>query len=292
MNDKDIRNAFENMTAGADAARVVYSVQSAIGGKKATIRLRFPRTVIAAVCLMLAMAVSVGAYAVYKQLTIETPDDGPYDYIVKISESENGESELVTLSEEVMEELTDYVREEHGLMWMYKGFETWTDLADWLDCGILTSELFGDVPSYMIGLEPDNISLTSYKTSDNSYLLIDGSNEVIGTDYDCNTTLQIPLTGEISQYNSYAALTGESNLHVNDEGWLVLEDTHTAGSTEVISHTSKSGLQAAITATKIENTYFTAGHVYLDGVIYRFGISGSDKDETVEVMKTIIDSLK
>lgn len=307
MNDNDIRKAFLNLTEGTDASRVTDAVKAEI--KPAAVRkhrLKLPRYVFAAAALMVALAVSAGAYAVYRQLTIETPDSGAFDYIVHIDGGENGETEMITLSEEIVEALDKYKAEKTNLRQSGDGFEfglsfdTWQDAADWLDCGIMTSDILGDVPEDLVFMNGDGVTLYANYNSEGELVNIQLScnNEIKDSELSCWMNVTIPLSGKWEQYSTAVSITGE--MYIDENGRLTVGDTHDPSATEVITYEAANGITAEITTTRQINGageyssewYDVSGYIFNDSIIYQFIVHGPEKDAAVEAVKAIADSLK
>ena len=70
MNDNEIRNAFDRMTETVHPEQVEDAVREQLSAKEKRRRIRFPRAVVAAACVLALTAVSAGAYGVYRNVAI------------------------------------------------------------------------------------------------------------------------------------------------------------------------------------------------------------------------------
>ena len=288
MNDHEIRNAFGKLTETADPARVEERVRGRTTAKTERKRLRFPRAVLAAACILAVTAVSAGAYAVYRNIRIQVHPDGNFAYTAMFRDAG---TETVVLSEDVMAELAERgVRNdgESGESFYERRvkFDTWEDAAEWLDCGVLTSDLLGGTLQNTVW--GADILLSPYYVEGELYSVgVYGTNDL---PYDdplsfCRTEVLIPVSEELHRYiaegrfGTSAALTG-----------------NTAGDTEVISYTSESGLSAEIAVTYMDRPdkrFAYEAHAFLlhGGIVYEFVLANEEKNTALTWMKELIDSL-
>ena len=279
MNDNEIRNAFEKMAETVHPERVEDAVRERLSAKEKRRRIRFPRAVVAAACVLALTALSVGAYGVYRNVAIYlTEEEGPYSYEVQINFGED----RIALSEEVMEELAQYdtrqinMEEGRGVYDIGKMFDSWEEAEEWLGCDLLNSNCFGDTH------EDVSICLRSvYYEDELTSVHLTGVNSLVDMEYSCcNISIQIPVSGQIP-----GIVFGGGSYTVEY-----------SGTDEIIPYTAENGLSADIILTERTNGYSTSYnariYLYHGGIVYEYHLFNPDKDTAVTYMKQILDSLQ
>ena len=272
MNEHDISKAFDNLTGGVNPEAVIRGVRSQIRSAASKKRLRFPKAALLAAALILLLTVSAGAYAVYHGFSIELPEGGIYDYILRIGQdgTKDSESEIPVLTEEVLLKI-EAIRsetqpvtssdgyEQYGLI----EFDTWRDAADWIDCGLLTGDtVMSEKPALW----------AYYENGTLQYLTLYSQNAA------CTTDILIPVTGSAQQYEHFVR-TGTSDTL-----------------TETRSFDTSGGLHAEIVITGTSDVHasdvYASGYVIHGGIIYRFDVTAPTADEAAETIRRIADTLK
>lgn len=285
MNDNDIRQGFERMMADVHPERVENAVRERLAGKEREERkrVRFPRAAAVAACVLALTAVSAGAYGIYREIFIQVENDGQFDYTA-IFAPEDGQWGTVTLSEEVLAELPAYDKEQismsegRSIYDVGRIFDTWEDAAEWLDCGMLVSDLFGGIPDNIV-FGGDILLTSEYHDGELLFAEVIGSNILPDMDAFCMTAVQIPVGIEQDYFGHAVSVTGE-----------------TISSTEVISYTATNGLHAEIAVTYKDYpdgrfVYVAHAFLYHNGLIYDFQLNHEDRETAVTYMKQILDSL-
>jgi hypothetical protein len=247
-------------------------------------RVRFPRAAVVA-CVLALTTVSVGAYGAYRNVRIQIENkDGVFDYTAIIA-PDDGAWGNITFREGVLEELPLYDRaqismdEGRSIYDVGKIFETWEDAAEWLDCGMLVSDLFGGIPDNIV--YGGDILLTSqYHDGELQFAEVCGSN-ILPENMDafCMTTVQIPVGIEQEYFGHAVSLAGESITK-----------------TELFFYTASNGLEAEIAVTYKDYpdgrfVYVAHAFLYHNGLIYDFQLNHEDRDTAITCMKQILDSL-
>ncbi len=286
MNDNDIRQGFAEMTADVRPERLEDAVRErlAVKEREERKRVRFPRAAVAFACVLALTAVSVGAYGIYREVFIQIENDGVFDYTTVFA-PDDGQWGNITLSEEVLEELPLYDKEQismsegRSIYDVGKIFDTWEDAAQWLDCGMLVSDLFGGIPGNIV-FGGDILLTSEYHDGELLFAEVIGSNTLPDMDAFCMTTVQIPVGIETDYFGHAVSLAGES-----------------ISQTEVVSYTAENGLDAEIAVTYRDYpdgrfVYVAHAFLYHKGLAYDFQLNHEDKDTAVSYMKQILDSLR
>lgn len=292
MNDRKIREAFLYLTENSDAERVEENVRRKLVERETPERhhRRFPKAALAAACVLLVLAVSAGAYAVYQNLHIYVRDDGHGPYTVMFH-FRGEETEMAELSDEVLAEIMENCKKKDGesnedFYARRIKFAAWEEAAEWLDCGMLTSDLLGEPvqntvwgADILISASIDEGEVYSVNVWGTNYL---PDKEDLGL---CYTEVTIPVSEELRQL-VMAGLVGKSaDLTGVPEG-----------ETEVISYHAENGLSAEIAVTYIDRpdnrfAYTANAFVLHKGIMYDFSLSDTDGNTALQYMKHIIDSL-
>ena len=302
-------DAFVQMTAEADPGKVQAAVLAGMtdSGKRKLPGKRILR--IAAACAaMLVLSVTVYAAAM-KYLTVQVSEGTWHDFMVHIDEEAGS---MITLPAEKMEELQKHIRTQEDILnGVRKGktFDSWQEAADWLDCGLLVSELLSgdDVkwnPITLIanpGTTPEgesviwNVSISGSwnraETNDGGYL-----------------SITIPLSGTWDQHGIAVRYGG---LTVDENGRLVSDGKPTENTVTVTEYTTVSGIPVEITDVlhntpvpviegntiiewdySILNTVSTSMHFLHGGIIYDWDINTANNTSSAELAKAIADSLQ
>ena len=285
MNDHELKRAFDTMTENVRPNRVEDRVRKRISEKTDRRRVRIPRAAVVA-CLLALTAVSVGAYGVFRNvfIQIENCDIGVFDYtaIFKTDDEMWGN---ITFHDDVLEELPAYdkelifVEEGRSIYDVGKIFDTWEDAAEWLDCGMLVSDLYGGIPDNIV-FGGDILLTSQYHDGELQFVEVSGSNTLPeNMDAFCMTTVQIPF-GVNSEYFGHAvSLAGESITK-----------------TEVFFYTAENGLNAEIAVSYRDYpdgrlVYVATAFLYHKGLTYDFQLNHEDRDTAIAYMKQILDSL-
>ena len=285
MNDNEIRNAFDRMTETVHPERVEDAVRERLSAKEKQRRIRFPRAVVAAACVLALTAVSAGAYGVYRKnvgirLGSEIDDvyisDAQLSYEVSYGVEDN---EQVVFADEKIKEFLNYERQAgKTISEVGKKFSTWEEAAEWLDCGLLTSNLL-DKPSAEHSSEGKvAFAVHSAQNGEPFYAVVTGTSDLPLGEYYCNMSVLFPLSEQCGN-KTYAVARGEV--------------------VDMISYAAKNGLSAEIIVTEKpkeimrRTEYLVEGYIYHSGLMYTFQLSDStDKDTAVTYMKQILDSLE
>lgn len=279
MNDNEIRKAFDMITAAVQPQTVEKHIRNSITERQHShIRFVFPRKAVVLVCLLVAAAISVSAYTVYRSITIRRFDTGkPYAYEIVVML----EQDRIQLEEEVIEKLTPYnanqVDADKGISVYDAGklFNTWEEAQAWLGCNLLSSNLLG----YSHEKAPLCL-LSQYSDTELTGVSIAGSLHIAGTDYSvCNLSVSIPLSADTDGY-AFGAGNYTEQL---------------TGKDEIFPYTSKNGISCDIILTKRQNekqtNYNAVAYLYHQGAVYSFSIFNKDKNTAHDLMQQILDSL-
>lgn len=293
MNDEKIRDAFLHLTESADGERVEENVRRKLAERETPERhhRRFPKVALAAACVLLVLAVSAGAYAVYQNLHIYVKDDGHGPYTVMFH-FRGEETEMAELSDEVLAEIMEKCKKKDGesnedFYARRIKFAAWEEAAEWLACGMLTSDLLGE-PVQNTVWGADVLISASIHEGEIYSVNIWGTNRLpdkgaLGL---CYTEVTIPVAEELRQL----VMTGRFGKSADLIG--VPE-----GETEVISYHAENGLSTEIAVTYMDRpdnrfAYTANAFVLHKGIMYDFSLADDDRDTALQYMKDIIDSLK
>lgn len=284
MNNNEIRQGFAEMTETVCPERVENAVRGRLAVKEERKRVRFPRTAVIA-CVLALTTVSVGAYGVYRNVRIQIENnDGVFDYTT-IFTPDDGVWGNIALHDGVLEELPLYDKaqismdEGRSIYDVGKIFDTWEDAAEWLDCGMLVSDLFGGIPDNIV-FGGDILLTSQYHDEELQFVEVTGSN-TLPEDMDafCMTTVQIPFGIEQNSFGHAVSLAGENIRR-----------------TELFFYTAGNGLDAEIAVTDMDYpdgrlVYVAQAFLYHNGLIYDFQLNHEDRDTAIAYMHAILDSL-
>ena len=326
--DKELRRALTEMTGDADPGRVENAVRDRICGAENPIGTRrIPggyrrpvRAVLAAVMvLMLAMS---GYAAVQKLMTVTLPEEGPYDVVVEMPEDAG---RMIVLPEEKRKELQAHVVLPEDIKnGVYaekeRRFDTWTEAAVWLDCGMLTSDLLTEKEREWakdLGQSWGNVNLL---VNNNVYPTLGERTSInlSGTVY-CSLlaedefawlSVRIPLSGDWESYG-HAVTYSLDKMYESEDAIIADLENHEKTSTDgsVTQYTTASGIRteiAVLTVPKI-STVLKNGiavgteridsiqiHLFFlhEGILYELHFSAPDAESGTETAKAIAESMK
>lgn len=294
MNDHDIATAFSNITSSADGSRTANMVRMRINASEKQRNVMFGRKCLIAACLVFLLILTVGAYTIHRSLSIKVPDAGPFDYVMEVKldeeQTDSHSEEMLTLSDAIIAELENYrydVSSGKSIYDVGRIFDSWEEAAHWLNCGILTSEMLGDIPENVTW--GGEIVLISIYSSDGELRCVQltGTNAIIGKDASCMTTVIIPLSGEWEQYGAAASF----DARINEDGVLELPEGQPSDSMRVSSFTTACGNQAQIAVVKSRNVYNATGYFVENSIIYSFSVSHEEETTATDLVKQIIESI-
>jgi len=281
--EKKLYEAFLRMTADADPGKVQAAVLAEMGMEKQKVRYIPAKKILrtAAACAAV-LVLSVTVYAAAKYLTVTVPENGKYDYLVKVSSADG----TAKVDMDALQELEALVITQEDIQAgnrVSKIFDTWAEAADWLDCGLLVSDLMTEDDT-----EWGKVTLTSYADHEGklSTLHLSGGTVIKDTGERCTVMVNIPLDAWGERYD------------------LVMgygEDTHTGRTTETAEYTTPAGIQTEIvdvaSLSLDENgstirIYDTTLHFFHDGILYQISIGGRHTESQAELAKAIADSMK
>ncbi len=275
-------DAFVQMTADADPGKVQAAVLAGMTdpGKRKLPGKRILR--IAAACVaMLVLSVTVYAAAV-KYLTVHVPENGKYDYLVKVTDGE-GVARVDRDALRELEALAITQEDIEAVNRVSKTFDTWTEAAGWLDCGLLVSERLTEADT-----EWGKVTLTAYANRDGklSTLTLTGSTVETETGEACTVCVSIPLEAWGEKYDLVVGYG---------------KDTHSGRTTETMEYITPAGIRAEIVDVAVltldENgstirVYDTTLHIFHEGILYQISIGGRHTESQAELAKAIADSLQ
>ncbi|MBR5444737.1 MAG: hypothetical protein IKV57_01355 [Clostridia bacterium] len=279
--EQKIHEAFAAMTAEADPKRVLEEVRARIPGEETYRRRmgrRLLRTVIAAAAVL---ALSVTVYAAVKQLSVTIPENGEYDYLVKVTDGSGGEAKI---DKDALQELESLAMTQEDIQngFLRKTFDTWQEAADWLDCGLLVSDLL--TPD---GTEWGTVTLSAFADGDGKLATVSltGGCSISGTEEGCSVTVNSPLESWGERFDLVMGY-GEND-----------RSRHT---TDTIDYTTPSGFPVqivnvgalyAVDGTTVRK-YATTLHLYHGGILYSIHIDGRHTDPKTDLAYMLADSLR
>ncbi|MBR4961876.1 MAG: hypothetical protein IKY52_13350 [Clostridia bacterium] len=281
--EKELYDAFLQMTADADPGKVQAAVLAETGREKQKVRYipskRILRTA-AACAAVLMLSVTVYAMAA-KYLTVTVPENGEYDYLVKVSSSE-GTAKVDRDALRELEALAVTQEDIEAGTWVSKTFDTWAEAADWLDCGLLVSDLMAEDDT-----EWGKVTLTSYADKEGklSTLHLTGGTVIPDTGERCTVMVNIPLDAWGERYDLVVGFG---------------EDTHSGRTTETVEYTTPAGIQteivdvASLSLDEEGSTiriYDTTLHIFHEGILYQITIGGRHTESQADLARTIADSM-
>ena len=275
-------DAFVQMTAEADPGKVQAAVLAGMTdpGKRKLPGKRILR--IAAACAaMLVLSVTVYAAAV-KYLTVQVPENGKYDYLVKVTDGEG----VARVDRDALRELEALAITQEDIQaggWVSKTFDTWTEAAGWLDCGLLVSDRMTEADT-----EWGKVTLTAYANRDGklSTLTLTGGTVETETGEACTVCVNIPLEAWGEKYDLVVGYG---------------KDTHSGRTTETMEYITPAGIHTEIvdvaSLSLDENgstirVYDTTLHIFHEGILYQISIGGRHTESQAELAKAIADSLQ
>jgi len=283
MMKNKLYDAFLQMTADADPGRVQAAVQAEIGSESRKARQIPARKVLritAACAAVLVLSVTVCAAAV-KHLTVQVPDNGKYDYLVKVTDGEG----VARVDKDALRELASLGITQEDIEAgnrVSKTFDTWTEAAKWLDCGLLVSDRMTEADT-----EWGKVTLTAYVHEDGklSTLTLTGGTVETETGESCTVCVSIPLEAWGEKYDLVVGYG---------------EDTHSGRTTETMEYVTPAGICAEIVDVSVltldENgstirVYDTTLHIFHEGIWYMISIGGRHTESQADLAKAIADSM-
>ncbi len=309
MNDNEIRKAFETMTETVAPARVEDAVRERLSAKEKRRRVRFPRAAVAVACVLALTAVSAGAYAIRKNITIHPHEDGhgPYSMVVHADEAD---LKFPLLSEEVIEQIEERnIRneEESGEEFYERRlkFSSWEEAEEWLGCDLLISDMLGEPQQNTIwgadilveaswwdqelierlGIENAEEGLW-YITLDAAHLAENEEEPLL-----CYMKVTIPAA------ENFVKMLG--NWGYGKSGYLYGGEPE--GEPEVMSYHAANGVDAELVGMykRYEGShiydpvvYHTNAYTIHEGILYDIAIWEKDREFTIRTMQEILDSLE
>ncbi|MBQ4605834.1 MAG: hypothetical protein IJB15_03955 [Clostridia bacterium] len=275
-------DAFVQMTADTDPGKVQAAVLAGMTdpGKRKLPGKRILRTA-AACAAMLVLSVTVYAAAV-KYLTVQVPENGKYDYLVKVTDA-NGVTKVDRDALRELEALAITQEDIEAGNRVSKTFDTWTEAAGWLDCGLLVSDRMTEADT-----EWGKVTLTSYADREGklSTLTLTGGTVETETGETCTVCVNIPLEAWGEKYDLVVGYG---------------KDTHSGRTTETMEYITPAGIRAEIVDVSVltldENgstirVYDTTLHIFHEGILYQISIGGRHTESQAELAKAIADSLQ
>jgi len=296
MKDRDITSAFDNMTSEVDGKRTVNMVLMSIRTRKSQRHINFLHKGIVTVCIIFSLAISAGAYAIHKHLSIKTHVSGPFDYIVQVNIDEkvtnSSTTEMIVFSDALLTELENYRFDASSVKSIYESgkiFNSWEDAALWLECDLLTNKKLEGIPKN-VNWGGEIVLVSIYSPEGNLRCIqLTGTNNIIGEDTSCQTTVVIPISGTWEQYG--IAVSQSYEVSINENGAAELNNNKASGSTTVTSFITKYGTQAHIAVVKSGNLYNATGYYIEKGIIYSFSVNHEVETVAVDLVKLIIENL-
>lgn len=278
--DNRLRDAFITMTADADPMRVTEAVTARRNEKTETSRKlpskRVLRTVIAAAAVL---ALSVTVYAVVAgHLTVLVPENGDYDYLVKVTDGSGGEAKIAKDALQELEALAMTQEDIQSGSIPEKTFATWAEAAEWLNCGLLVSDLL---------VEQEAVTLRAFADGDGELttLSLYGSFSISGTEKSCSVMVNIPREHWGERYDLVVGYG---------------ENPNPSETTETIAYTTAAGFpvqiveESALFRTEDGSTvrkYKPTLHLYHGGILY--SIHGRyDTESQMDLAYMLADSLR
>ncbi len=309
MNDNEIRNAFEKMTDSVDPAQVEDAVWERLSAKEKRRRVRFPRAAVVFACVLAVTALSAGAYAVRKNITIQPHPDGHGPYLMMTHADEDA-LKFPLLSEEVIEQIEErnIRNEEESSDDFYERrikFSSWEEAEEWLGCDLLISDMLSEPQQNTIwgadilveaswwdneliealGMENAEEGLWNI-TLDAAHLVENEEEHML-----CYIKMTIPVS------ENFAEMLG--NWGYGRSGYLYGGEPE--GEPEVMSYHAENGLDAELVGmykryegSHIYNpvVYHVNAYTIHEGILYDIAIWEKDKDFTIQTMQKLLDSFE
>lgn len=290
MNEKDIRNAFLSLTSDTNGEKTADFVRKRLSVKSPKPNYTL-RTALIILISAVILTVSVGAYEAFarKTASVDLTSD---EYYFNADFSGIIDQDVVSLSKRVLNELpaysgkglTVYSPREVG-----KIFETWSEASDWLDCGILTSDMI--TSDCLNNLSGEIVLVSDYSNDKLTSVILHGTSWIEGEDAFCKVSIVIPQTPFVEGMGLFEGY-----------GYAVGGKTDDAPETVIITHTTSGGDILEIPVVPpIRNDHnvrtnfdgYTAyAHFVSGGIIYSFGVCGNEADTAAEILFDVLDSLR
>ena len=285
MNDLELKNAFLLLTAGADGEKTAAMVRSRLPEYRHRTEKKYCR---AALIILAAglLAVSVCAYGILRKSTasIDFTSDG---YYFNADFSGITDQSAVKLSRKVLSALPDYSGEgltSYNPHDVGKIFDSWQDAADWLDCGILTSDII--TSDCIPNLNGEIVLVSIYSGDTLTNVSLHGTTMIKDHDAYCKISIvipQSPLLDGMSLFQGYGYAVGGK------------EDN---AETVMIEYTTSGGdvLEIPVTPPRCTGSdtdgYTAYAHFVSGGIIYSFGVCSSNAEQSVDILLQILEDLK
>ena len=255
MNDQKLTQAFEEITAQADACRVERTVREQYMKKNHVFEKRPIRGIAILAAVLAMIMIPAAAFGIVYGYHAYHIDNG---YRVAVS----GDMAPIKLEESKMEELGQYViRFENGTVANIhdfgKPFDSYDALDAWLDGVLLTSPMLDG--ECMLYCTDDNVRTPIA-------IHVTGQNTIADSGKICAVNITVPLV-------AFGEAFGWGTNH-----------------TDMLSSqkmTAKNGIEAELVVTETSVTAFFAHN----GVLYRLSISGNH-EEAAAVLTDIIGTMK
>lgn len=296
MNDNEIRQAFEKMKETVRPMQVEDAVRGRLSAKEERKRVRFPRTAVAVACVLAVTAVSAGAYAVRRNITVQPYADGhgPYSMVVHADEDA---LKFPLLSDEVIEQIGERcVKEEDesndDFYERRLKFSSWEEAEEWLGCDLLISDMLSEPQTNTIW-GADILVGASWWEDGLWYITLDGTHLAENEEEHmlCYMKVTIPVS------ENFVKMLG--NWGYGRSGYLYGGEPE--GEPEVMSYHAENGLDTEIVGmykrydgSHINNpvVYHVNAYTIHEGILYDIAIWEKDRDFTIQTMQDILDSLE
>jgi len=285
MNELELKKAFLLLTAGADSDKTTEMVMIRLSDNPRRSAKKYYR---AAVILLAAalLAVSVYAYGTFRKHTASI-DFASSEYYFNANFSEIADQSPVKLPRRVLSSLPDYSGE--GLTSyephdVGRCFDTWEEAADWLDCGILTSDLI--TSDCIKNLSGEIVLVSVYSGETLTSVSLIGTSMIKDSDAYCKVSIvipQSPLLDGMKLFEGYGYAVGGKN---DDAETVMMEYTTSGGDILEIPVTPPRGNGSDY------DGYTAYAHVVSGGIIYSFGVCSSNAEQSADILFEILEDLK
>ena len=285
--DKELKRVLAEMTAGADHGRVETAVRERIGRGRTVgwkMHRHRPIRLLAAAVVVLVLSVAVCA-AVWGKVQVLIPDGEGSGYSVKINDAGD-----VQLSGKVIRNLEEYrqsaKKTEHGYT-DYISFATWTEMADFLDCGILVSDLFAEKSTTMTAAWDAEGELETLAAGV-TFQIPDSSAR-------CSITINIPLNwGE-----SWSLYWVNENVTLDENGNPIYNDAEKEVLFTSEAYVTSSGIPVTMVSEPVcyrmdgEIAECTNTEMYIcqAGILYQISVDRVESAAAFETARMVADSL-
>lgn len=298
MNDNEIRQGFEKMTEAVQPERMEDAVRErlAVKEERKRMRIRFPRTAVAVACVLAVTALSAGAYAVRRNITIQPYADGHGPYLVMTHANEDI-LKFPLLAEEIVEQIGERCvkDEDESNDDFYERrlkFSSWEEAEEWLGCDLLISDMLSEPQTNTIWgadilVQPVYIDEELYYVHLISTHLVENAEEHML----CYMDIILPVSETFLGWVRDGIFGKSGNLHGGEP----------EGKPEVMNYHTENGLDAEIAGmykrydgSHINNpvVYHVNSYVMHEGILYDIAIWEKDRDFTIQTMQDILDSLE